>query len=95
MDNRYLCGDEYTIADIAVWPWYGALAVGRLYGAGDFLDVKAYDNVIRWAREIDQREPVKRGRMVNRTWGDPSEQLRERHSADDFLNRTQDKLEAS
>ncbi len=94
-DNRYLCGDEYTIADIAAWPWYGALVAGRLYKAGEFLEVQSYENVTRWMREIDRREPVRRGRMVNRTFGDPAEQLHERHSADDFLTKTQDKLEAS
>jgi GST-like protein len=93
-DQRYLCGDEYTIADMAVWPWYGSLVAGRMYNAGEFLDVESYQHVVRWMREIDAREPVKRGRMVNRTWGDPAEQLRERHSPDDFLNCTQDKLEA-
>ncbi len=93
-DHRYLCGDEYTIADMAVWPWYGSLVAGRMYNAGEFLDVESYQHVVRWMREIDEREPVKRGRMVNRTWGDPAEQLRERHSPDDFLTRTQDKLEA-
>ena len=92
-DHRYLCGDEYTIADMAVWPWYGALVAGRMYDAGEFLDVQSYDNVSRWMREIGAREPVQRGRMVNRTWGNPAKQLRERHSADDFLTRTQDKLE--
>ncbi len=93
-DHRYLCGDEYTIADMAVWPWYGSLVAGRMYNAGEFLDVESYQHVVRWMREIDEREPVKRGRMVNRTWGEPAEQLRERHSPDDFLTRTQDKLEA-
>jgi GST-like protein len=93
--HRYLAGDQYTIADIATWPWYGALVAGKLYDAGEFLDVKAYKHVGRWNTEIAGREPVKRGRMVNRTWGEPAEQLHERHSADDFVNRTQDKLESS
>ncbi|MEJ2603749.1 MAG: glutathione-dependent disulfide-bond oxidoreductase [Gammaproteobacteria bacterium] len=92
-DNRYLCGEEYTIADMAVWPWYGALVAGKLYEAGEFLDVESYENVVRWMAEIRDREPVRRGRMVNRAWGDPAGQLRERHSAGDFLTRTQDKLE--
>lgn len=93
-NNRYLCGDEYTIADIAVWPWYGALALNRLYDAAEFLDLPAYKNVMRWAKEIDQRPAVKRGVMVNKTWGESSSQLHERHDASDFLARTQDKLEA-
>lgn len=92
-NNRYLCGDEYTIADIAVWPWYGALALNRLYDAAEFLDLPAYKNVMRWAKEIDQRPAVKRGVMVNKTWGESSSQLHERHDASDFLARTQDKLE--
>ena len=94
-DNRYMCGDEYSIADIAIWPWYGALALGRLYGGGEFLDVASYKHVVRWAEEIGERETVKRGRMVNRTHGEPSEQLHERHAASDFETRTQDKLEAA
>jgi GST-like protein len=94
-DNRFMAGDEYTIADMAIWPWYGGLVLGRLYNAAEFLDVASYKNVNRWAKEIDAREPVKRGRMVNKTWGDPSEQLRERHDASDFDLRTQDKLDAA
>ena len=94
-DNRYLCGDDYTIADIATWPWYGALVLGRLYDAAEFLDVASYQHVTRWAKEIDSRPAVQRGRMVNRTWGEPEEQLHERHSAADFETRTQDKLEGS
>ena len=94
-DNRFMAGDEYTIADIAIWPWYGGLVLGRLYNAAEFLDVASYKNVNRWAKEIDAREPVKRGRMVNKTWGDPSEQLRERHDASDFELKTQDKLDAA
>lgn len=90
--NRYLCGDAYTVADMAVWPWYGVLAAGKLYEAGEFLDVQSYEHVQRWSGEICDREPVKRGRMVNRTWGDPATQLHERHSAADFETRTQDKL---
>ena len=89
---RYLAGDEYTVADIAVWPWYGALAKGLLYDAGEFLSVHEYKNVIRWADEIGQRPAVKRGRMVNRVMGDPASQLHERHDASDFDLRTQDKI---
>jgi GSH-dependent disulfide-bond oxidoreductase len=94
-DNRYLAGDEYTLADIANWPWYGALVLGRLYKAGEFLQVQTYEHVQRWAREIDERPAVKRGRMVNRVWGEPAEQLPERHDASDFEHRTSDKLAAS
>jgi|TARA_B110000211_G_scaffold213314_1_gene253703 GSH-dependent disulfide-bond oxidoreductase len=90
--NHYLCGEEYTIADIAIWPWYGALVLNRLYDAAEFLDVESYKNVMRWAKEIDQRPAVKRGVMVNKTWGDLATQLHERHDANDFLERTQDKL---
>ena len=92
--SRYLAGDEYTIADIAVWPWYGALAKGQLYEAGEFLQVSEYRNVVRWADEIAKRPAVQRGRMVNRTWGQPTSQLHERHDASDFDTRTQDKLQA-
>ena len=91
-DNAYLAGDDYTIADIATWPWYGALALGRLYDAGEFLQVQEYEHLQRWAQEIDARPAVKRGRMVNRLWGDESEQLPERHAASDFEHRTKDKL---
>lgn len=91
-DNDYLAGDDYTIADMAVWPWYGALAFGLLYEAGEFLQVQDYKNVQRWATQIAQRPATKRGRMVNRAWGDASEQLLERHDASDFEHRTQDKL---
>lgn len=83
-ENTYLAGDEYSIADIAVWPWYGVLALGQLYGAGEFLQVQSYLNVQRWAQAIASRPAVKRGRMVNRTWGEPHEQLHERHDASDF-----------
>lgn len=93
-EARYLAGDEYTIADIAVWPWYGQLALNRVYDAGEFLQVQTYEHVQRWAKEIDARPAVKRGRMVNRTFGEPEEQLRERHDASDFELRTQDKLES-
>jgi len=91
-ERRYLAGDEYTIADIAVWPWYGTLAKGQLYGAGEFLQVQDYANVVRWTDEIARRPAAKRGRMVNRTWGQPSSQLHERHDASDFETRTADKL---
>ena len=89
---EYLGGDAYTIADIAVWPWYGALAKGLQYGVGEFLQVQDYKNVQRWTDQIARRVPVRRGRMVNRTSGDPSSQLHERHDASDFDTRTQDKL---
>lgn len=88
----YICGDEYTIADVAIWPWYGATVLGRMYDAAEFLDVKSYTHVMRWAQQIDQREAAARGRMVNRFWGEPSEQLHERHDASDFELRTQDKI---
>lgn len=91
-DNRYLAGDTYTIADIANWPWYGQLVLGRLYDAGEFLQVQEYTHVQRWAREIDARPAVQRGRMVNRTFGEPEMQLHERHSASDFETQTQDKI---
>ena len=94
-ESQYLAGGEYSIADIATWPWYGALALGRLYDAGEFLQVQEYENVQRWAQEIDAHPAVRRGRMVNRLWGEPQEQLRERHDASDFEYRTQDKLEAA
>ena len=90
-----MAGKEYSIADMAIWPWYGGLVLGRLYSAAEFLDVQSYKHVNRWAAEIDAREPVKRGRMVNKSWGEPSEQLHERHDASDFELRTQDKLAAA
>jgi GST-like protein len=93
-DNEYLSGDLYTIADIAVWPWYGALAKGLLYGAGEFLSVHEYKNVQRWTDAIAKRPAVRRGRMVNRTSGDPASQLHERHDASDFETKTQDKIAA-
>ena len=93
-ESAYLAGDAYTIADIAVWPWYGGLAKGLLYGAGEFLSVKDYKNVQRWADVIGARPAVKRGRIVNRLQGDPAAQLHERHDASDFDLRTQDKLAA-
>jgi len=94
-ESPYLAGDAYTIADMAVWPWYGALAKGQLYGAGEFLQVEAYTHVLRWTDRIAQRPAVKRGRMVNRTWGQPASQLHERHDAGDFDTQTQDKRTAA
>lgn len=91
-ETRYLAGDDYTIADIAVWPWYGALAKGQLYGAGEFLQVQEYTHVLRWTNEIAQRPAARRGRMVNRTWGEPASQLHERHEASDFDTKTQDRI---
>ena len=86
-ENEYLAGKEYTIADIAVFPWYGALVKGWLYGASEFLSVQEYVNVQRWADRILERPAVKRGRIVNRTWGEPNEQLLERHDSSDFDNK--------
>ena len=91
-DRTYVCNDDYTIADIAIWSWYGGLVLGRLYGAEEFLDVKSYKNVVRWASLIDERPAVKRGRIVNKISGDLSEQLHERHSSNDFDDKTEDKL---
>ncbi len=91
-DSEYLAGDQYTIADISVWPWYGALVKGQLYSAGEFLQVQGYKNVLRWTDQIAQRPAARRGRMVNRTWGEPASQLHERHEASDFDSKTQDKL---
>lgn len=91
-EHRYMAGDSYTIADMAIWPWYGALSKGQLYEAGEFLQVHTYTHVVRWADEIAQRPAVQRGRKVNRTWGDPASQLHERHDARDFDTKTQDKL---
>jgi GST-like protein len=92
--HDYLAGAEYTIADMAVWPWYGNLVKGLLYGAGEFLQVHEYTNVLRWTDAIAKRPAVQRGRMVNRAFGDPSSQLHERHEAGDFDTKTQDKLQA-
>jgi GST-like protein len=92
-EREFMAGDEYTIADMAIWPWYGALVKGLVYEAGEFLQVHEYTNVIRWTDQLAARTPVQRGRMVNRTFGDPASQLRERHDASDFETRTQDKLE--
>lgn len=92
-ERKYMAGDEYTIADMAIWPWYGALVSNTVYEAAEFLSTHEYEHVIRWTKDIAERDAVKRGRMVNRAWGDPSKQLRERHDANDFQTRTQDKLE--
>lgn len=81
-NNTYIAGEEYSIADIAIWPWYGNLVLGNLYNAAEFLDVESYTHVLRWAKQIEQRPAVQRGRIVNRTWGD--EQLAERHDAADI-----------
>jgi len=83
-DRRYICGDEYTIADMAIYPWYGALVFGMLYDAGEFLDVKSYENVVRWASEIAERPAVKRGQRVNKAWGPEEERVPERHAASDL-----------
>ena len=90
--SEYLAGDAYTVADIAVWPWYGALVKGVLYDAGEFLQVQEYTHVQRWADLLAARPAVQRGRMVNRSWGDPASQLHERHEASDFDTQTLDKL---
>ncbi|MEK9978379.1 MAG: glutathione-dependent disulfide-bond oxidoreductase, partial [Paracoccaceae bacterium] len=89
-ERQFICGDEYTIADMAIWAWYGQLVLGRLYNAGEFLDVETYTQVVRWAQEIDARPAVRRGRMVNKTSGPLELQLHERHDAGDFDFRTQD-----
>lgn len=94
-ENQYVAGDEYTIADMAIWPWYGTMVKGQLYDAGEFLQAQEYTNVVRWTNEIAQRTAVKRGRMVNRAFGDPASQLHERHDASDFDTKTQDKLAPS
>ncbi|SLN45719.1 Disulfide-bond oxidoreductase YghU [Roseovarius litorisediminis] len=88
----YIAGDDYSIADMAIWPWYGNLVLGRQYNAGEFLDVKSYTNVVKWAEKIGDRPAVQRGRMVNRTFGKPELQLHERHNASDFETQTQDKI---
>ncbi len=94
-ESAFLAGKDFSIADIAVWPWYGLLAMGQLYEAGEFLQVQDYKNVQRWAKSIDDRPAVKRGRMVNRVTGDPAGQLHERHDAGDFQTKTQDKISAA
>ena len=93
-DNKYICGDDYTIADIAIWPWYGQVVLNTVYEATEFLQAHEYTHLNRWANEIASRDAVKRGRIVNRTFGEPEEQLHERHDASDFDNKTQDKLQS-
>lgn len=92
-DHEYIAGSEYTIADMAIWPWYAAVVRNEAYKAAEFLEVDTYKNVLRWVEQVAARPPVQRGRMVNRTWGEPSEQLHERHDASDFNTETQDKLQ--
>jgi len=94
-DNQFICGDEYTVADIAIWPWYGAVVLNRVYDAAEFLDAASFKHLVRWTNEIEARETVQRGRMVNRSFGPPEGQLRERHDAGDFASKTQDKIEAA
>ncbi|TBW58428.1 glutathione-dependent disulfide-bond oxidoreductase [Marinobacter halodurans] len=94
-EHTYVAGEEYTIADMAIWPWYGALVKNKVYDAAEFLEAHTYTHVVRWAEKIAQRPAVRRGRMVNRTWGEPEQQLHERHDASDFELRTQDKLETA
>jgi GST-like protein len=94
-ESRHVAGDDYTIADIAIFPWYGGMVEGQLYDAAEFLSVEEYRNIRRWADLLIERPAVQRGRMVNRSWGDPAGQLRERHDASDFETKTQDKLEAA
>ena len=89
--REYIAGSDYSVADMAIWPWYGQLVLGELYGAGEFLQVHEYTHVVRWAQHIAQRPAVQRGRKVNRTWGDPADQLHECHEASDFELKTQDK----
>ena len=94
-EHEFIAGSDYTVADMAIWPWYGALAKGQLYEAGEFLQVHEYTHVVRWADQIAQRPAVQRGRKVNRVFGDPANQLHERHDASDFDTKTQDKLASS
>jgi GSH-dependent disulfide-bond oxidoreductase len=94
-EHRYVAGDEYTIADMAIWPWYGTMVKGQAYEAGEFLSVHEYKNVLRWTDEVAKRPAVQRGRKVNRVVGDPASQLHERHDASDFDTKTQDKLAPS
>ena len=91
-NNKYMCGEQYTIADIAIWPWYGALMQNKVYEAAEFLQTQEYKHLTRWTEEVSQRAAVKRGIMVNRTWGELDEQLHERHDASDFELKTQDKI---
>jgi GST-like protein len=92
-ENEYIAGPDYTVADMAIWPWYGLMAKGEIYDAGEFLQVHEYRNLVRWADQVGARPAVRRGRMVNRVTGDPSTQLRERHDAGDFETTTEDKLQ--
>lgn len=94
-DNQFMCGEDYTIADIAIWPWYGAVVLNTVYDAAEFLDAASYKNLGRWTREIAGRQAVQRGRMVNRKMGPLKEQLRERHDVSDFATKTQDKIEGA
>ncbi|MDP6403792.1 MAG: glutathione-dependent disulfide-bond oxidoreductase [Alphaproteobacteria bacterium] len=94
-DNQFMCGEEYTVADIAIWPWYGAVVLNRVYDAAEFLDAASYKHLVRWTNEIEARETVQRGRKVNRSFGPLESQLRERHDASDFATKTQDKIEAA
>ena len=94
-ETEFVGGDDYSIADIAIWPWYGGIALNRAYEAAEFLDAQSYTNLMRWAKQIDARPAVQRGRIVNRTSGPLSEQLHERHDASDFDTKTQDKLEGA
>ena len=91
-DRKFMAGDEYTIADMAIYPWYGGVVQNAVYGAAKFLSVHEYKNVLRWAKEMEARPAVQRGRMVNRMWGEPSEQLHNRNDASDFDTKTQDKV---
>ena len=84
-DKTFICGEDYTIADMAIWPWYGVLVLGELYDAAEFLEVSSYKNVVRWAKMIADRPAVQRGKKVNRTWGEPEDQVAERHSREDFI----------
>ena len=92
-NHQFIAGDEYTIADMAIWPWYGALVMNKVYDAAQFIEAHTYKNVLRWAHELEQRPAIQRGHMVNRTWGELNEQLHERHDASDFELKTQDKVQ--
>jgi len=94
-DHEYIAGAEYTIADMAIWPWYGGVISNAVYGAAEFLEAHTYTNVVRWTKQIGDRKTVQRGRMVNGVFGKPENQLRERHDAEDFERKTQDKIEAA
>lgn len=91
-EHQYIAGEEYSIADMAIWPWYGALVRNEVYEAAEFLEAHSYTHVLEWAERIAQRPAVKRGRMVNKCWGEQAEQLHERHHASDFIHKTQDKI---